>query len=104
MLVILGVPHALALGILAGCLEFIPIAGWMIAAATIVTVAVLTHSHWIWIVALLGVWRMLMDYWIAPRVFGRELELHPVAAIFTLMIGLVSAGWQELTFPCRLRR
>jgi len=91
-LVILGVPHALALGILAGCLEFIPIAGWMIAAATIVTMAVLTHSHWIWIVALLGVWRMLMDYWIAPRVFGRELELHPVVAIFTLMIGASVGG------------
>jgi len=91
-LVILGVPHALALGILAGCLEFIPIAGWMIAAATIVGVAVLTHSHWIWIVVLLGIWRILMDYWIAPRVFGRELELHPVVAIFTLMVGASVGG------------
>jgi len=91
-LLILRVPHALALGILAGCLEFIPIAGWMIAAATIVGVAVLTHSHWIWIVVLLGLWRILMDYWIAPRVFGRELELHPLVAIFTLMIGASVGG------------
>jgi predicted PurR-regulated permease PerM len=91
-LLILGVPHAVALGILAGCLEFIPIAGWMIAAATIVGVGFLTHSHWIWIAVLLGVWRMLMDYWIAPRVFGRELELHPIVAIFTLMIGAAVGG------------
>ena len=91
-LLILHVPHALALGILAGCLEFIPIAGWMIAAVTIVGVAVLTHSHWIWIAALLGIWRILMDYWIAPRVFGRELELHPLVAIFTLMIGASVGG------------
>jgi len=91
-LLILGVPHALALGIVAGCLEFIPIAGWMIAAATIVGVAVLTHSHWIWIAVLLGIWRILMDYWIAPRVFGRELELHPLVAIFTLMIGASVGG------------
>ena len=92
VLLILGVPHAVALGILAGTLEFIPMAGWMIAAATIVGVGFLTHSHWIWIAALLGIWRMLMDYWIAPRVFGRELELHPLVAIFTLMIGAAVGG------------
>src|SRR5215467_10761880 len=91
-LLIVGVPHAFALGILAGCLEFIPIAGWMIAAATIVGVAVLSYSHWIWIVVLLGIWRILMDYWIAPRVFGRELELHPLVAIFTLMVGATVGG------------
>ena len=33
----LGFPHPLALGLIAGILEFIPIAGWMIAAATIVS-------------------------------------------------------------------
>jgi predicted PurR-regulated permease PerM len=92
VLLILGVPHAVALGILAGALEFIPMAGWMIAAASIVGVGVLTHSHWIWIAVLLGIWRMLMDYWIAPRVFGRELELHPLVAIFTLMIGAAVGG------------
>lgn len=91
-LLILRVPHAVALGILAGCLEFIPIAGWMIAATTIIGVAVLTHSHWIWIAMLLGIWRMLMDYWIAPRVFGHELEMHPLVAILTLMIGGAIGG------------
>jgi predicted PurR-regulated permease PerM len=37
--------------------------------------------------ALLGAWRLLMDYWIAPRVMGHELEIHPLLAIFTLMVG-----------------
>jgi len=92
VLLVLPVPHAVALGLLAGTLEFIPIAGWMIAAATIVGLAVLTHSHWIWIAVLLGIWRILMDYGIAPRVFGRELELHPVVAIFTLMVGAAVGG------------
>src|SRR6202023_1093687 len=40
-------PHAMALGILGGVLEFIPVAGWITAAAAIVTVGVLTRSHWI---------------------------------------------------------
>ena len=92
VLLILSVPHAVALGILAGCLEFIPIAGWMIAGASIVGVGVLTHAHWIWIAVLLGIWRMLMDYWLAPRVFGQELEMHPLLAILTLMIGGAIGG------------
>jgi len=91
-LLILGIPHAVALGILAGCLEFIPVAGWMTAAATMVGVGVLAHAHWIWIASLLGLWRILMDYWIAPRVFGHELEIHPLVAILTLMIGAAVGG------------
>lgn len=91
-MLVLGFPNALALGILAGILEFIPVAGWMTAAATIVTAGILTHSHWIWMLALLGVWRILMDYGIAPRVMGHELEIHPLLAIFTLMVGGAVGG------------
>ena len=87
-----GFPHPVALGVLAGMLEFIPVVGWMTAAATIVTAGALAHAHWIWMLALLGLWRILMDYWIAPRVMGRELEMHPLLAIFTLMIGGAVGG------------
>ena len=61
-LLISGFPHVLALGALAGALEFIPIAGWITAAATIVTLGILTHGHWIWMVVFLGIWRVLIDY------------------------------------------
>jgi predicted PurR-regulated permease PerM len=91
-MLLLGFPNAIPLGILAGILEFIPMAGWMTAAATIVTAGILTHSHWIWMLALLAVWRILMDYGIAPRVMGHELGIHPLLAIFTLMVGGAVGG------------
>ena len=91
-MLLLGFPSAIALGILAGILEFIPMAGWMTAAATITTVGLLAHSHWIWMLALLGFWRISMDYGIAPRVMGHELEIHPLLAIFTLMVGGAVGG------------
>src|ERR1700741_468705 len=91
-MLVLGFPNAIALGILAGILEFIPVAGWMTAAATIVTAGVLTHSHWIWMLTLLAVWRISMDYGISPRVMGHELEIHPLLAIFTLMAGGAIGG------------
>ena len=91
-MLVLGFPNALALGLLAGILEFIPVAGWMAAAATIVGAGAVAHAHWIWMLALLGIWRVLMDYWVAPRVMGRELEIHPLLAIFTLMLGGAIGG------------
>jgi len=91
-MLVLGFPNSIALGILAGILEFIPVVGWMTAAATIISAGVLTHSHWIWMLTLLAVWRILMDYAIAPRVMGHELEIHPLLAIFTLMVGGAVGG------------
>jgi predicted PurR-regulated permease PerM len=91
-MLLLGYPHALALGLLAGVLEFIPVAGWITALATITAVGIATHSHWIWMAALLGLWRMVMDYAIAPRVVGHELEMHPLLAIFTVMVGGAVGG------------
>lgn len=91
-LLVLRFPHALFLGVLAGVLEFIPIAGWITSATTITIAGVLTHSHWIWMAALLGIWRLLMDYGISPRVMGHELEFHPLLAIFTVMVGGAVGG------------
>jgi predicted PurR-regulated permease PerM len=101
-MLILGFPHPLTLGVVAGILEFIPIAGWMIAATTIITFGILSHCQWIWMAVLLGIWRMLIDYWIAPRVLGHELEIHPLLAIFTLMVGGAIGGFVGvyLSLPC----
>ena len=91
-MLLLGFPNAMALGLAAGMLEFVPIAGWILAAGMMLTAGVVTHSHWIWMLLLLVVWRMLMDYGIAPRVMGHELELHPLLAIFTMMVGGAVGG------------
>ena len=89
---LLRFPHFLALGLLAGILEFIPVAGWMISAVAIISIGAMTHAHWIWMAALIGLWRILMDYWISPRVMGHELEIHPLLAIFAVMVGGAIGG------------
>ncbi len=89
---LLRFPHFLALGLLAGVLEFIPVAGWMSSAVAILSIGAMTHAHWIWMAALIGLWRMLMDYWISPRVMGHELEIHPLLAIFAVMVGGAVGG------------
>jgi len=91
-MLLLNFPHAIALGVLGGCLEFIPVAGWMISAAAIIGLGVLTHSHWIWMAVLLAIWRMVQDYYNAPRVMGHQLEIHPLLAVFAVMVGWEIGG------------
>jgi predicted PurR-regulated permease PerM len=86
-MLLLRFPHAIALGFLGGVLEFIPVAGWITSASAILFVGFVTHSHLIWMAALLGAWRVFMDYFISPRVVGENLEIHPLLVIFAVMVG-----------------
>ena len=88
----LGFPHAILLGVLGGILEFIPIIGWMTSAVAFLTIGSLAHAHWIWMAVLLGLWRLMMDYFIAPRVVGENLEIHPLIVIFGMMVGGAVGG------------
>ena len=94
--IVLGVmrmPDALVLGTLGGLLEFIPVVGPMVAALVIVSVAlVVGYPHWLGLIIFLGVWRLIQDYVSSPRIMGRSMELHPLAAIFGVMAGGEVAG------------
>jgi len=93
-LALMKVPnYALALGTLGGLLEFIPVVGPLVAAITIVSVALLLgYKHWLVIIIFLAVWRLIQDYVTSPRIMGRSMELHPLAAIFGVMAGGEIAG------------
>jgi predicted PurR-regulated permease PerM len=93
VLAMMGVQNALALGTVGGMLEFIPVLGPLAAAVIIIGVALLTsYPHWLVLVVFLGVWRLIQDYVSSPRIMGRSLELHPLAAIFGVMAGGEVAG------------
>jgi predicted PurR-regulated permease PerM len=86
-MLVLGFPYAVALGILGGALEFLPAVGWIASAAAILTVGFLTHAHWIWMAALLLLWRLVQDYVNSPHIMGDSVQLQPLTVIFALMVG-----------------
>jgi predicted PurR-regulated permease PerM len=86
------VPYALMLGTAGGILEFIPVVGPLVAAALILGVAMLTGAHWALVLIFLAAWRLIQDYFVTPRVMGRSMELHPLAAIFGVLAGGEIAG------------
>jgi len=87
------VPYALMLGSAGGILEFIPVVGPLVAAAVILSVAALSsYPHWVVLLVFLGIWRLVQDYVVSPRIMGKSVELHPLAALFGVLAGGEIAG------------
>jgi predicted PurR-regulated permease PerM len=90
---IIGVPYALVLGVLAGLLEFIPLAGPVALAVFAIAVASF-HSltQAVIVLVFLAVLRVVQDYVIYPRLIGRGIHMHPLAVILAILAGADLAG------------
>jgi predicted PurR-regulated permease PerM len=84
---LLGFPYPIALGLLAGPLEIIPIVGWVLSAVLILAVGWISHANWIWMAAIILVWKTLEGVWVSPRIMGTRLQLEPIVVILALMVG-----------------
>jgi predicted PurR-regulated permease PerM len=90
---LLKVQYALMLGTVGGILEFVPVVGPLVASLLIIGVALLTgYPHWVVVLVFLGTWRLVQDYVVSPRIMGKSMELHPLAAIFGVLAGGEMAG------------
>jgi predicted PurR-regulated permease PerM len=64
-----------------------------VATLLITGVALLTgFRHWIIVLMFLIAWRLVQDYVVSPRIMGKTMELHPLAAIFGVLAGGEIAG------------
>jgi predicted PurR-regulated permease PerM len=87
-MVVLHVPFAILLGLLAFVLEFIPTVGTLTSGVVCILVAA-TQS---WLLALVVlayfiVIHVLDGYIVAPRVLGNAVGLHPAISIIALVVG-----------------
>lgn len=91
---VLHVPYALAIGVLTGVLEVIPLVGPLIATVIAATAA-FTHggaSLAITVVVAYFILRQVEDQVVMPLVIGRAVHLHPVVTIFAVLVGLSTYG------------
>ncbi len=86
-LLLLDIPFAFALGVVAGITELIPIIGPWIGAATgiLVTLAVAPEKL-IWVAALYLIVQLLENTLLVPRIQAGALNLHPIAVIVTILV------------------
>jgi len=93
VLLVAGVPFALALGLLVAILDLIPLAGATLGAI-IVTLVALTHSLTAALVVLgfFIVYQQLENHLLQPIVYGRTVQLSPLAILVSVLVGAEVAG------------
>jgi predicted PurR-regulated permease PerM len=93
VLLLLGIPHALLLGLLVALGEILPFLGFWIAASTIALVG-LGVSGPTAALALAGyaISNNLIGLLVTPRVMGRHLKMHPFAVTVSVLAGAELLG------------
>jgi len=93
VLLITGVPYAVALGLIVAILDLIPLAGATIAAIIVGTVAFL-HSitAGIIVLAFFIVYQQIENHVLQPLVYGRTVQLSPLAVLISVLVGAELAG------------
>jgi predicted PurR-regulated permease PerM len=93
LLLILGVPFAVALGLLVAILDLIPLAGATLAAIIVSTVAFL--DGWLQggiVLAFFIVYQQVENHLIQPVVYSRTVQLSPLAILISVLVGAELAG------------
>jgi predicted PurR-regulated permease PerM len=93
VLLITGVPYAVALGLIVAILDLIPLAGATIAAIIVGAVSFL-HSipAGIIVVAFFILYQQLENHVLQPVVYGRTVQLSPLIVLIAVLIGAELAG------------
>ena len=88
-----GTPYSVALGLLVAILDLIPLAGATVAGIVVVGVAFL-HSVPAGVVLLIFVvvYQQIENHFLQPVIYGRTVQLSPLAVLISVLIGAELAG------------
>ena len=100
-LIIIKLDYAILVGLIAGILDIVPVAGPILAFI----IAIIVASQQGWIVAVLTAVIFLLVQWaennfLRPLIFGKLLNLHPIVIIFAFLIAAQFLGiWGVILSP-----
>ena len=92
---ILGLPYAVLVGVVAGVLGIVPYLGVMVSVIPVTLLAVAQFGDWWHPAIVLGIFamvNMLEGLVISPRIIGDRVGLHPLTIIIAVMVGTALMG------------
>jgi predicted PurR-regulated permease PerM len=93
VLLVLGVPYAVALGLLVAILDLIPLAGATIAAVVVSTVGFFDSvTAGIVLIVFFVVYQQLENHFLQPLVYSRTVQLSPLVILIAVVMGAQLAG------------
>ncbi len=104
---VLGLPFALAMGVFAGLLEFIPSLGhgiWLITGSLLALLLGSTWMkipNWVFAIIIVGLHVIFQQFdlnYLIPRIIGRSVRLPPLVVILGIFTGASLAGVLGIVF------
>jgi predicted PurR-regulated permease PerM len=95
-LALLGLDFALAIGVLAGLVSFVPYLGFVIGIGLAGLATLVEGGGWLTLVGVVGVFaggQAIEGMLLTPRLVGSRIGLHPVAVIFAVLAGAQLFGF-----------
>ncbi len=93
--ILIGLPYALLLGVMATCLTIIPFLGAITTCVSALVIAIVAFGDWqhpALVLAVFAVVQTLEGFVIQPKIMGDRVGLHPVTIIIALMVGTTLLG------------
>lgn len=89
-LALTGLKLALAIGLLAGLVSFVPYLGFIVGIAA-ASLAVLVQTQelmpLLWVALVFGIGQVVESMFLTPTLVGDKIGLHPVTVMFAIMAG-----------------
>ncbi|MFC2007855.1 AI-2E family transporter [Chloroflexota bacterium] len=102
-LLLLKVPFAPVLAILAGVTEFIPTVGpWIGGGVAVIVTLAVAPDKVLWVALLFLVVQLVENNFLVPRIQSAFLRIHPAVLIFLLVVGAYIAGFWGLLLAAPL--
>jgi predicted PurR-regulated permease PerM len=92
---IIGLPYAVLIGVMAVFLTMIPYLGAIVTCFTALVIALVQFGDWqhpLLVLAVFGFVQALEGLFISPRIMGGRVGLHPVTIIIAVMAGTTLLG------------
>lgn len=86
---LIGLDNAVAIGVIAGLLSFVPYLGVITGVVLALLSAVLQGGEWLplWVGVVFVIGHLMESWVLTPRIVGRRIGLHPVLVIFAILAG-----------------
>lgn len=86
--ILIGLPYALLLTVVAVILNFIPFVGAILSSVPIVIIGLVqSPSVAIWSLVVILAAQQIQDNLVAPYIFGKQLDIHPLTTIILVFAG-----------------
>lgn len=92
---LVGLPYAVLIGVIAVFLTMIPFLGAIVTCVTALLIALVQFGDWahpLGVLAVFGCVQVLEGLVISPKIMGGRVGLHPVTIIIAVMVGTTLLG------------